>query len=251
MLKRILPWLFVGLPPLVSSQIVVAHPDDVSPAAPLFECIDGENRVAGPSENRAVPQGCDSLEPPSFAQTGAGEAQGAAWPLHPELFRRELDPIAHVRDSILESRELAKQSLLSTHEGLFNDAKSVPVAVASAMTSERGVEKAVADTIAAWVEAWSNRNVESYLSFYGPAFTTGDPGFSFLVWSEMRRDRLRKPRWISVKVRAVQIAMNGSDEATVSFQQDYRSPVLSEITNKTLVLKRQLDKWQIYSEITR
>ncbi|MBM3393336.1 MAG: nuclear transport factor 2 family protein [Betaproteobacteria bacterium] len=171
--------------------------------------------------------------------------------MHPELFRREMDPIAHVRDSILESRESAKQSLLSTHEGLFNDAKSAPIAVASAMTSERGAEKAVADTIAAWLDAWSNRDVESYLSFYGPAFTTGDPGFSFLVWSEMRRDRLRKPRWISVKARGVQIAMNGSDEATVSFQQDYRSPVLSETTNKTLVLKRRLDKWQIYMENNR
>lgn len=244
-------WLCMGLPALGGSQVVVAHPDDVTPAAPLFECIDAESRAALPSGRRAVHESCDALEPTFSVQTGEGAALGEAWPLHPELFRREVDAIAHVNKSILDPRELARQSLLSSHEGLFNDARTAPVAGASAVTSEQGAEKAVADTIAAWLDAWSNRDADSYLSFYSPAFTTGDPQFSFSSWSETRRDRLRKPSWISVKARSVQIALNGSDEATVSFQQEYRSPALSETTNKTVVLKRQLDKWQIHSENIR
>ena len=68
------------------------------------------------------------------------------------------------------------------------------------------------------------------------------------AWEKTRRTRIPAPKSISVGVEAAKVTMNGSDRATVTFRQNYRSDVLKSNNRKTLVMVRSGGRWQILEE---
>ncbi len=123
-----------------------------------------------------------------------------------------------------------------------------------AKESEGGKDSAdqssAAETARMWAQAWSSKDVEAYLGYYGSDFKTPN-GESRADWEKQRRERLGKPGPITVALHDVKVTLNGKDTAQVSFKQKYSSTNLKSSNDKTLVLQRKGDHWMIVEERVR
>ncbi|MDH5547284.1 MAG: tetratricopeptide repeat protein [Gammaproteobacteria bacterium] len=103
-------------------------------------------------------------------------------------------------------------------------------------------------TISGWATAWSRQDAVQYLSFYSESFAT-PPGVSRSDWQYYRRDRLKAPSFIEVKVSNFDIVLStDSSLASVHFLQHYRSNTLDDKIVKQVVLQNTGNSWKIISE---
>ena len=99
-----------------------------------------------------------------------------------------------------------------------------------------------------WADAWSRRDAASYLSFYAADFTLPE-GINRADWEAMRQSKLRKYASIEVTLKNIKISSTGSDDASVSFTQDFRADKYKETgTRKELHLKKSQGRWFIVRE---
>ncbi|WP_293640444.1 tetratricopeptide repeat protein [Polaromonas sp.] len=126
-------------------------------------------------------------------------------------------------------------------------AASSPATAPSASTT-LDTEKEVTAAVHAWAEAWSSKNIKSYLSSYGQNFDT--PGKqSRKDWEIDRRARIVGKSHISVKLSNLSIAVQGR-KATAKFKQDYSAESLNVSSRKTLEMAKVGDHWLIVKEFT-
>ena len=102
----------------------------------------------------------------------------------------------------------------------------------------------------AWAAAWSAQNTDKYLSFYADDFKTPG-GETRAAWEAVRRERLSKPKFISVGVGRLGASFTDSDHVVVKFHQSYRSGRFKATTSKTLRMVKSGGKWLIQEERTR
>lgn len=123
-----------------------------------------------------------------------------------------------------------------------------PVATDSApakpVTANPGVEAAVTR----WAQAWSARDVDTYLAAYARDFAAS--GMTRADWEAQRRARITAPKSIEVKISDLKIEQQG-DSASATFRQTYRSDRLSSTATKTLKLVLQNGEWRIVDETSR
>ncbi len=133
-------------------------------------------------------------------------------------------------------------------------AQTPPVAAVSKPAPAPAAQKApasdadaqITDTINAWAKAWSDKKAAAYLAFYAPDFET--PGKEARAsWEQQRRERIEKPKSISVTVKINSIKVDGND-AVVNLRQGYRSDSLKSNSTKTLRMVKNGEKWQIRQE---
>ena len=98
-----------------------------------------------------------------------------------------------------------------------------------------------------WAEAWSKKDADAYLSYYAGDFKTPG-GEARPAWEKTRRERIAAPKSIEVKVDSPKVTLRGSNEASVTFRQDYRSDKLTSSNTKTLELVKADGRWQIREE---
>jgi len=126
-------------------------------------------------------------------------------------------------------------------------AKPATVAAAAkpvvAPTPEQEITKAIHD----WTNAWSKKEVKTYLAFYAPDFQTPN-GQPRKAWEQEREMKVGKPGKIEVSAEKLQVQLNGNDKATVKFRQNYRSANLNSSSGKTLMLARHNGRWLITQE---
>ncbi len=132
---------------------------------------------------------------------------------------------------------------------------SAPVS-AAVQTAQRGAQGAEPDqqfrsqveqALAAWAKAWSERNVEAYLSSYVADYRPPTGRLSHADWERQRRQRIESKQSIEVAISAVQLRQRG-EAVVATFQQRYRGDELTENSRKRLVLVRQQDRWLIQEE---
>ena len=136
------------------------------------------------------------------------------------------------------------------------EAAKVPV-VAAVEPAKPAVEKPAApkagsaeilETVNAWARAWSAKDVDRYLAFYGKDFKTPG-GEARADWEKARRQRISAPKSITVSVEAAKVNVGADGLATVTFRQGYRSDVVKSATaTKTLVLAKADGRWLIQQE---
>ena len=107
-------------------------------------------------------------------------------------------------------------------------------------------ETQITAAVNAWANAWSEKDVAGYLASYAGNFETPN-GEARKLWEEQRRDRITKPKSISVTVKIVSLDVNG-DTARVTLRQTYRSDALKANSTKTLTLVKSGDRWLIRQE---
>ena len=123
-----------------------------------------------------------------------------------------------------------------------------PVKTEPAKSSPGGAKAETQVTLAiqAWAKSWASKDVPGYLASYAADFETPD-GLARSAWEAQRKERIERPRSISVDVKISKIAVKG-DEATVVFRQAYRSDTVKSNNTKTLKLVKSGDKWLIRAE---
>lgn len=138
----------------------------------------------------------------------------------------------------------------------ISPAPAAPIAqVAPAPTTEttppvpvRNNDDQVLDLLEAWRQAWSNRDVESYLSHYAPDFTPAD-GQKRADWAAARRKNISSRPDINVQVREPRLERIDENQIRLEFLQDYAAGAFREKDQaKTLLLVRKNDRWQIAGE---
>jgi tetratricopeptide (TPR) repeat protein len=98
-----------------------------------------------------------------------------------------------------------------------------------------------------WAEAWSNQDVDAYLSHYAADFTpSGQTSRS--AWEKQRRARLTGPKSIKVSVQDPKVSFSGETSARVRFRQHYQSDTIDSKGYKTLTLARSSGRWLIVRE---
>jgi tetratricopeptide (TPR) repeat protein len=109
-----------------------------------------------------------------------------------------------------------------------------------------GDEGQITAAINTWAKAWADKNVAGYLAAYAADFETPD-GLSRPAWEQQRKERIERPKSISVDVKFNKITVNGN-EAVANIRQSYKSDTLKTNSNKTLKLVKSGDKWLIRQE---
>ncbi len=133
-------------------------------------------------------------------------------------------------------------------------AHSAPAGTAPPVAKEpRAAEQPAApevfDTVAAWARAWSAQEVDRYLSFYATAYRPPG-GMGRTAWSEVRRDRISRPRRIEVGITELDARRLAPDRFRVSFLQHYDADHYSDRVRKVLELTLEDGRWKILEETT-
>jgi tetratricopeptide (TPR) repeat protein len=105
----------------------------------------------------------------------------------------------------------------------------------------------VLGAVNAWAQAWSKKDADAYLAFYASDFKTPG-GEARPQWEKSRRERISAPKSIAVGIEQPKVTMQGSDQASVTFRQSYRSDKLKSSSRKTLVMTRADGRWLIREE---
>lgn len=105
----------------------------------------------------------------------------------------------------------------------------------------------VLQAVNAWAQAWSNRDVQAYLSHYAKDFRT-PKGQDRAAWEKTRRARVGGAKSISVDIDSPKVTMKDANHATVTFRQAYRSDTFKSTSRKTLQLIRSDGRWLIQDE---
>ncbi|BAN36591.1 hypothetical protein SCD_n02792 [Sulfuricella denitrificans skB26] len=125
-----------------------------------------------------------------------------------------------------------------------------PAYIASSPNTEEDSRQQVKLFVDSWVKAWSEQNLDNYLSAYAPEFEPPG-GLTRSDWEKQRRKRLGKYHKIEIKLSGL-TALSKGDTATVEFVQSFNADGFSETgLHKHLELRRQGERWLIMKEISR
>lgn len=123
-----------------------------------------------------------------------------------------------------------------------------PAPAPAAATPVSAAEKDIENAVRAWANAWSSKDMATYLAAYGKDFDT--PGKqSRKAWEEERRNRIVGKSRINVKLSNLSVAVKGN-AATAKFKQDYSADALNVSSRKTLDLAKAGERWVIVKEST-
>ena len=169
-----------------------------------------------------------------------------AQPEAPEAYAHS--PVTNPTNSGGSAASAAPSTVDSTFASRTPPANHAADTSATQTTSSATV--AVRTALQIWANAWSNKDVKTYLGAYGKNFTP--PGsMSRSAWEEERRHRIERKGKISVKLENVRIAIH-ANKATVKFRQIYKANGSAAVTtHKTLDLLNDGAHWRIVKESSK
>jgi len=97
----------------------------------------------------------------------------------------------------------------------------------------------------AWSKAWQNRDIDRYMSFYSPAFKS--KGLGYESWKKKKAVVFRDSRRIRMEMYDLWVFIEGK-YAIARFVQSYDGQTSEDTGEKTLLLVKPGDTWQIVSE---
>lgn len=100
-----------------------------------------------------------------------------------------------------------------------------------------------------WANAWSAKDIDLYLSKYAQDFKTPN-GDAFSLWQTSRRQKISSQGKILVEIEDIKLSMKTENSARIQFKQKYTSDKISEMSNKSLVVKKIDGRWLIQEEIS-
>jgi tetratricopeptide (TPR) repeat protein len=153
----------------------------------------------------------------------------------------KLNPPAAVTAPVTTAPAPAQTTVAAANNTKPSDPK--PAVKPTPTTSDKDT---VTTAVESWAKAWSNQDVNKYLSYYAKDFQTPN-GESRSNWAEDRRSRIEGKGKINVRIEDLNIKVEDST-ATVKFKQFYTSDRLSSTSRKVLVLNKHDGKWLIKQE---
>ncbi|MCB2016735.1 MAG: tetratricopeptide repeat protein [Hydrogenophaga sp.] len=125
---------------------------------------------------------------------------------------------------------------------------TTPAPATAAPAASGNAEADVEAAVAAWAQAWSNKNMTGYLGAYASNFTPSG-GQARKDWESDRKARIVPRKKIEVDVSDLSVSVKG-ERASASFRQAYSSDTLSVTSRKTLDFVKSGNRWLIVREST-
>lgn len=201
--------------------------------------VEHDERHATALFQRAAAQGHE-LATRALEATGSGEAR------LPLCITPPPPPVVAVESEIGSAQPApSRREKAETSAAKIADAGTL-AAVAPGPPATPSVSDQILFAIARWADAWSQRDVDSYLAAYAPGFQTR-AGESRQQWEAHRRSRILDKAWIYIGVRNLTVTIEG-DQAKARFVQDYRSDKGHESATKILTLVPSAQSWLIRQE---
>lgn len=161
--------------------------------------------------------------------------------INPVLFVQSTQSFFASEMENIEAINIAEDSVSSRVEVITPHFNETPTS-----THLEIVETTIQDITEDWADAWSAKNLESYLGFYTSDYHPDDIT-SNREWRIGRSAALNKPGEIQVGTSELEIEIDGNS-ASVVFEQYYSSNNYSDRVEKTLVYSYLDGGWKIISE---
>lgn len=108
-------------------------------------------------------------------------------------------------------------------------------------------KQAVSAAIDSWLDAWMRKDLQAYFAAYAPDFKAANQP-SRKAWEKARKALITsKKDPITIAIAGLEIRVK-QDQATASFEQEYRAGKTVSKTHKKLSLAKKDDKWLIVDE---
>lgn len=162
--------------------------------------------------------------------------------------RRELDARA---DDLVQRRVRQLSELLSRpplKPGAAVKPGAAPPTAVQAMPE--GPEREVAEALRAWAGAWASRDTPAYLAFYAADFAPAGGG-SRGDWEIARFRALKRASGIKLYLANEKFTLDEPTQVTATFHQSYSSANYRDEVEKTLVWRKQGERWRIVSETSK
>jgi len=101
--------------------------------------------------------------------------------------------------------------------------------------------------VKAWEEAWNNRDLDKYFSFYDSSFYYEDKKLDLPAFIEYRRALIENANVLEVRLSHFSVRFQGA-LARVMFRQNYRSDNTRDLGRKIMMFKETDSGWKIVSE---
>jgi tetratricopeptide (TPR) repeat protein len=113
-------------------------------------------------------------------------------------------------------------------------------------------KKLLENIIYRWKEAWENKDIEKYMSFYslnfqGVIYSDVRKLLNYYEWMDYKKRLFDKYNFIKINIKNLNIVIS-KDYAKVSFYQEFRSDKYSDKGRKILMLRKENNKWKIIKE---
>ena len=152
-----------------------------------------------------------------------------------------------------EAAAPSQEDVMPVQQATAPSQQAPPAETAAQPAASVNQEDAVAQVkraINAWSKAWSDQDVNAYLSHYGKEFTP--PGnVTRKQWMAGRRKHLSAPSFIRVSISDLDVQLLGADHAQATFTQEYQSDTYSDRVTKLLLFARDGGDWRIVQEATK
>ena len=125
----------------------------------------------------------------------------------------------------------------------------VPTNLPTTSSSNKNKDAELIAFVNDWANAWSAKDIDLYLSKYAQDFKTPN-GDAFSLWQTSRRQKISSQGKILVEIEDLKLSMKTDNSARIQFKQKYTSDKLTEMSNKSLVVKKIDGRWLIQEEIS-
>jgi len=109
------------------------------------------------------------------------------------------------------------------------------------------IKLSVAYALKNWQNSWQSADLNRYLSVYSKDFIPPE-NMSLTAWKKDRRKNLSQLKYIHIELINPVIEMLGQTRVVITFKQIYKTEAYHDLVMKTLIMKREKEKWKIISE---
>jgi murein L,D-transpeptidase YafK len=103
--------------------------------------------------------------------------------------------------------------------------------------------------VGSWKEAWEQKDLRNYISFYDNNFRSGE--MDLRGWEKYKADLNKKYRAIKVEISKIEVVKQSSRKAEVCFEQSYTADAYHDFGIKKLILVKEENHWKIKKETWR
>ena len=118
--------------------------------------------------------------------------------------------------------------------------------VSQPILDKKALNTEVSTALLNWAEAWSQQDIDAYLSSYTEDYTPIESDHN--SWRAARRERVLAPQFINVSVHDAQVEILSADRAIVNFIQSYHSSTFRDSVRKLIVMQHDAMGWRIERE---
>jgi hypothetical protein len=137
-------------------------------------------------------------------------------------------------------------TIASSNEAVEQAVAEVPQVAAEATVAE-SAQQVVSLLLTDWSSRWQDKDVDGYLDFYHPDFSSAG-GDTLEVWQLQRRNSINRASDIHINYDNLEILDEASDTILVEFWLRYSSSTYGDDTLKQLLLLNTPAGWRIRSE---